>query len=122
MTLDTEDGKVLGTTNREMKDLNGRLLLVSNDDYCDSKEYKEDIKNHLEKENKEKKDKDNHDQDNDNDDDDDDKDKDDNGKSNNKSSGDDKSDQSHSSVKEVFEDAIIKTSEEDREGKSGSVI
>ena len=33
-----EDGKVLGTTNREVQPLNGRLLLISRDDHCDGKD------------------------------------------------------------------------------------
>ena len=33
-----EDGKVLGTTNRAIQPLNGRLLLISRDDHCDGKD------------------------------------------------------------------------------------
>ena len=106
MALGTEDGKVLGTTNREIKDLNGRLLLVSNDEYCNSEEYKKDIKNHSKKDESEEDDDDNNGDNGDN-----------REKDNNKSSGDDKNDRDHSSIKEIFEDAIITTSEDDSEGK-----
>lgn len=107
MTLGNEDGKVLGTTNREMKDLNGRLLLVSNDDYCDTEEYKKDIKNHLEKEKSEKKEKKKEEKE---------KKKEKKKKNDEKSSGDDSDDGDHSSAKEVF-DSVITKSDSDTEGK-----
>jgi hypothetical protein len=38
-----EDGKILGTTNRDLQPLNNRLLIITNDDHCQDSHDKDDL-------------------------------------------------------------------------------